>query len=149
VSLSHSNAGLERDEHGQNALAPFVYLGTVALGVGVPALLYGGAGRDLAQVAATVLVYALLSLVMRRTGPWGRGAWSMAIAAVVAIMHDEPRRPCSPIEHYCDSVDFGVQFDFVAYAIGVGIAIAWERVIGRGLRRISTNPPDGQHVGSS
>jgi len=108
----------------------FVELAAVALVLGVLVLLYRGPGRELVRghvgdVAATMLVYALVGLVSRariRT----RAAITMAIALAIEL-----GQTWWKIDSTAGSLLLGSTFDawdIVAYAIGVAVAIGFEKV---------------------
>lgn len=107
----------------------FLELGLVALLLGVLVLLYHGPGRGLVRghvgdVAATMLVYALLGLGWRaKLGV--RAGVTMAIAVVIEL-----GQTWWKIESAAGSLLLGTTFDpwdLVAYAIGTLIAIVWEQ----------------------
>jgi hypothetical protein len=106
----------------------FVWLGLVAIALGVAVLLYRGPGRAVVRghvgdVAATMLVYAAISMfwsVRMRT----RAIATFAIAAAIEI-----GQLVWNARSLLAELTIGSSFDawdFVAYAIGVGAAVAWE-----------------------
>lgn len=108
----------------------FVELAAVALVIGVLVLLYRGPGRELVRghvgdVAATMLVYALVGLV----APWKlrtRAAITMAIALAIEL-----GQTWWKVDSTAGSLLLGSTFDawdIVAYAIGVAIAIGFEKL---------------------
>lgn len=107
----------------------FVGLGLAALLLGVAVVLYRGPGRALVRghvgdVAATMLVYAGLGLVIRAR--WQvRAGLALAIAAAVELGQTW-WRPASPTLAFAAGTTFD-PLDLLAYAIGVVVAVAWER----------------------
>jgi|SRR6185436_9926265 len=107
----------------------FLWLAIAALAIGVAVVLYRGPGRGVIRGhvgdgAATMLVYAVLGLIWRAR-PAVRAAAALAIAAVVelgqTVWHGQG---------FVGEMTIGGTFDgwdFVAYAIGVAVAVAWER----------------------
>ncbi|MCX5742773.1 MAG: DUF2809 domain-containing protein [Proteobacteria bacterium] len=106
----------------------YVILGFAAVVLGASVVLYrrlGGPGSALVRghvgdVAATMLVYAVVSLAWRAS-PWARGVGTFAFAAAIE---------CVPLVwHAPGNVSgflVGTQFDLldlVAYALGVVIAV--------------------------
>jgi hypothetical protein len=108
----------------------FVELGVVALVLGVLVLLYHGPGRGIVRghvgdVAATMLVYALLGLAWRGRLAV-RASATMAIAVAIEL-----GQTWWQFESSAGSLLLGTTFDawdIVAYAIGTLIAIGWERL---------------------
>ena len=106
----------------------FVWLGAAALAIGVAVLLYRGPARGVIRghfgdVAATMLVYAVLGL-MWRARPAVRAAATMAIAIAVEVGQTMWRG-----EGLVGELTIGSTFDgwdFVAYGVGVVIAVGWE-----------------------
>ncbi len=115
----------------------FVWLGLAAIALGVAVLLYRGPGRAVIRghagdVAATMLVYAAISMfwsVRMRT----RAIATFAIAAVIEI-----GQLVWNARSLLAELTIGSSFDawdFVAYAIGVAVALAWEAVADGDLER--------------
>lgn len=109
----------------------FLGLGLAAIAIGVIVLLYRGPGRviirgHVGDVAATMLVYAALGAIWWRTRIGIRAfvALSIAVAIEVGQMFWSARSFAGEllIGDTCDP------WDIVAYVIGVGIALVWERV---------------------
>ena len=107
----------------------FVWLGAVALALGVAVVVYRGPGRELVRghvgdVAATMLVYALLGLVWRAR-PWVRAGVTLAIASAIEL-----GQTVWHATSWVGEMTAGSTFDawdFAAYVVGVVIALAWER----------------------
>ena len=120
----------------------FLWLAAAALAIGVAVMLYRGPGRGVIRghagdVAATMLVYAVLGLIWR-TRPAVRAAASFAIAALIECGQTLWRGEGLAGEIVVGSTFDG--WDFVAYAAGVAIAVAWDAWGGRGrdeLRALS------------
>lgn len=108
----------------------FVELGLIALAIGVLVLLYHGPGRAIVRghvgdVAATMLVYAVLG-VLWRARLAVRATATMAIAVAI-----EFGQTWWQLDSAAGSLLLGTTFDvwdLVAYAIGTGLAVVWERV---------------------
>jgi hypothetical protein len=106
----------------------FVWLGVVALALGAAVVLYRGPGREIVRgnvgdVAATMLVYALLGLVWRAR-PWVRAAVTLAIAAAIEL-----GQTVWHATSWLGEMTAGSTFDawdFAAYAAGVVVALGWE-----------------------
>jgi hypothetical protein len=100
-----------------------------ALALGAAVVLYRGPGRGVIRghfgdAAATMLVYAVLGMLWRAR--WAvRAVAAMAIAAAVEIGQTMWRG-----EGFLGEMTVGSTFDgwdFVAYGVGVVIAVIWER----------------------
>jgi hypothetical protein len=108
----------------------FVELAAVALVMGVLVLLYRGPGREIVRghvgdVAATMLVYALVSLATSARIRVRAGI-TMAIALAIEI-----GQTWWKVDNAAGTLLLGATFDawdIVAYAIGVAIAIAFEHL---------------------
>ncbi len=105
-----------------------VWLAAAALAIGVAVLLYRGPGRGVIRghvgdVAATMLVYAVLGMIWRAR-PMARAAAALGIAALIECGQTLWRGQGLAGELLVGSTFDG--WDFVAYAIGVAIAVAWE-----------------------
>ena len=108
----------------------FVELAAVALVIGVLVLLYRGPGRELVRghvgdVAATMLVYALIGLVSR-SRIRVRASITMAIALTIEL-----GQTWWKVDNAAGSLLLGSTFDawyIVAYAIGVVVAIGFEKL---------------------
>jgi hypothetical protein len=113
-----------------------IWLAAAAIAIGVAVRLYRGPGRGVIRghggdVAATMLVYAVLGLIWRAR-PAVRAAAALAIAALIECGQTVWRG-----EGLAGELIVGGTFDgwdFVAYALGVAIAVAWEAWDGRGGR---------------
>ena len=104
----------------------YVMLGLAALAIGVFVVVYHGPGRPflrghVGDVAATMLVYALLGLARPSTRAWLRGVLTfliaLAIECVQLVWHAK-----SAIGSFL----IGSQFDWIdliAYAVGAAIGI--------------------------
>jgi len=111
-----------------------VWLAAAAIATGVAVMLYRGPGRgvirgNVGDGAATMLVYAVLGLSWRAR-PAVRAAAALAIAAAIEIGQTMWRG-----EGLAGEIVVGGTFDgwdFVAYAIGVAVAVAWEGWRGSG-----------------
>lgn len=103
----------------------------MALVIGVLVLLYRGPGRAIVRghvgdVAATMLVYALLGLALGRARIWVRASIAMAIALAIEL-----GQTWWHLDSAAGSLLLGTTFDawdVVAYAIGVAVAIGFERL---------------------
>jgi len=107
----------------------FVWLAAVAVATGAATLAYHGPGRALVRghlgdVAATMLVYAVLGLVWRAR-PRTRAAATLAIATAIelgqAMWHVTSAAGALLAGNTFDP------WDFVAYLAGVALAVLWER----------------------
>ncbi|HEY0992549.1 MAG TPA: DUF2809 domain-containing protein [Kofleriaceae bacterium] len=106
-----------------------VWLGAVALALGGAVVAYRGPGREFVRghvgdVAATMLVYALLGLVWRAR-PWVRAVVTLAIASAIEL-----GQTMWHATSWVGEMTAGGTFDawdFAAYVVGVVIAFAWER----------------------
>jgi hypothetical protein len=113
-----------------------IWLAAAALAIGVAVMLYRGPGRGVIRghvgdVAATMLVYAALGLIWRAR-PAVRAAAALAIAALIECGQTVWRG-----EGLAGEIIVGGTFDgwdFVAYGVGVAIAVAWETWDGPGPR---------------
>src|SRR5678815_2065965 len=103
-----------------------LYLAATALAIGAAVLLYRGPGRPFVRghvgdVAATMLVYALLGLAWR-TRPLVRALATLAIAGAIEcvqlVWHARSTAGELLIGGYFDP------WDLLAYAVGVAIATA-------------------------
>ena len=107
----------------------FVGLALVAVAIGAVTLVYRGPGRELVRghlgdVAATMLVYALLGLVQR-----GR-AWHRALATLGIATAIELGQVVWHVRSFAGELFAGNTFDawdFVAYVAGTAVALWWER----------------------
>jgi len=108
----------------------FVELALLALAIGITVVLYRGPGRGLVRgqvgdVAATMLVYALISLAWH-TKIWVRATVTMTIALAIELGQTWWRPDSS-----AGALLLGTTFDawdVVAYVIGTVVAIAYERL---------------------
>jgi hypothetical protein len=106
----------------------FVELGAAALVLGAAVVIYRGPGRELVRghvgdVAATMLVYALLGLVWRAR-PWLRAVVTLAIASAIEL-----GQTVWHATSWLGEMTAGSTFDawdFPAYAAGVVVALGWE-----------------------
>lgn len=106
----------------------FVWLGLAALALGVAVLLYRGPGRavirgHVGDVAATMLVYAAISMF------WSARMRTRAIATFSIAAAIELGQLVWNARSLVAELTIGSSFDawdFLAYAIGVGVALAWE-----------------------
>src|SRR5688572_27580712 len=106
----------------------FVWLAAAAIAIGVAVLLYRGPGRGVIRghvgdVAATMLVYAVLGMIWRAR-PAVRAGATLAIAALIECGQTVWRGGGIVGELTIGSTFDG--WDFVAYGIGVAIAVGWE-----------------------
>lgn len=105
-----------------------VWLAAAAIALGVAVMLYRGPGRGMIRghvgdAAATMLVYAVLGLIWRAR-PAVRAVAAFAIATLIECGQTVWRG-----EGLAGELVVGGTFDgwdFVAYAIGVAIAVGWE-----------------------
>jgi hypothetical protein len=106
----------------------YVVLAAAALAIGVAVLLYSGPGRPFVRghvgdVAATMLVYALLSLAWRAPVAY-RATATMAIATAIEL-----GQTWWKVESSAGALLLGTTFDgwdLVAYAAGIAVAVAWD-----------------------
>ena len=106
----------------------FAILAAAALALGGATLLYRGPGRSIVRghvgdVAATMLVYALVGLVSRAR-PRVRALATLAIATAIEL-----GQMVWHATSLAGELTIGGTFDawdFVAYVIGVGIAMLWD-----------------------
>ncbi|MFI6535750.1 DUF2809 domain-containing protein [Nonomuraea sp. NPDC050547] len=106
-----------------------VVLGGVALAVGALALFYRGPGQPfvrgyVSDVGATMLVYAFLGLLWRTTAA-RRALATAAIAAAVEVYQVVGLIPPGVGGVLVGA--FPDPWDLVAYAVGVVMALAWDR----------------------
>jgi len=107
----------------------FLWLGAAALALGAAVLLYRGPGRGVVRghfgdAAATMLVYAMLGLAWRAR-PAVRAGAALGIATAIELGQTLWRGEGLFGELVVGSTFDG--WDFVAYAVGVVIAVTWER----------------------
>ena len=106
----------------------FLWLGLVAIGIGLAVLAYRGPGRVLVRghvgdVAATMLVYAVAGMTLRAR---------IAIRALVTFafaLAIELGQTMWRADSLAGELLIGSTFDpwdIVAYAIGVAIAVVWD-----------------------
>jgi hypothetical protein len=113
---------------GSRSTRRFVWLAVAALALGAAVVLYRGPGRGVIRghfgdAAATMLVYAVLGMSWRARVVV-RAAAAMAVAAAVEIGQTMWRG-----EGFLGEMTVGSTFDgwdFVAYGVGVVIAVRWE-----------------------
>lgn len=106
----------------------FLAMGATAIAIGAVVLLYRGPARELVRghvgdVAATLLVFALLGLAWRAR-PAIRAAVTFGIAAAIEL-----GQTVWSARSLAGELVLGNTFDpydLLAYALGVGIALAWE-----------------------
>lgn len=106
----------------------FAWLAALAIAIGVAVLLYRGPGRSVIRGhvgdgAATMLVYAMLGLLWRAR-PAVRAAATLAIATAVELGQTVWHGGGTLGELTIGGTFDG--WDFVAYVIGVVVAVAWE-----------------------
>jgi hypothetical protein len=117
----------------------FVGLGLVALVIGAATLVYAGPGRALVRghvgdVAATMLVYAVLGLAWR-TRSRDRALATLAIATAIEL-----GQGVWHVRSWVGELLAGNTFDgwdFVAYVAGVVVALVWERGVRRRSRFVA------------
>ncbi|MEV0588044.1 DUF2809 domain-containing protein [Nonomuraea sp. NPDC050310] len=114
-----------------------VLLGGAALAVGAFVLLYQGPGQPfvrgyVSDVSATMLVYAVLGLVWRTTTAARRALATAAVAVAVEVYQMVGTAPPGVGGVLVGA--FPDPWDLVAYAVGVVVALAWERASGRSAR---------------
>lgn len=108
----------------------FVAMAVVALAAGAAVLLYRGPARELVRghagdVAATLLVFAVLGLAWRAAIA-ARAAATFAIAAAIELV-----QTTWSATSFAGELVLGTTFDpwdLVAYALGIAIAVTWERL---------------------
>lgn len=112
-----------------------MWLAALALAIGAAVLLYRGPGRGVIRghvgdVAATMLVYAVLGMIWRAR-PAVRAAAAFTIATLIECGQAVWRgRSEEVLGATLGELTVGSTFDgwdFVAYGAGVAIAVAWER----------------------
>ena len=108
----------------------FLWLGAAAIAIGVLVLVYRGPGRAVVRghvgdVAAAMLVYAAIAAVSSRR-MYGRALVTLGIATAIEVgqawWHTSSTLGALTIGDTCDP------WDIFAYAIGVGVALVWERI---------------------
>jgi hypothetical protein len=106
----------------------FLWLGLAALALGVAVLIYRGPGRaiirgNVGDVAATMLVYAVIGSLSRARIGW-RAAATMVIATAIELGQLVWR-----LESQAGELLLGTTFDawdLVAYVAGVCVAMGWD-----------------------
>jgi uncharacterized protein DUF2809 len=106
-----------------------VWLAVVALAIGAAVLIYRGPGREFVRghvgdVAATMLVYALLGLAWRRGRREVRAVVTLATACAIEL-----GQMAWHATSWVGELTVGGTFDawdFAAYVVGVVVALAWE-----------------------
>lgn len=107
-----------------------MWLGVAAVALGLLVLVYRGPGRafvrgHVGDVAATMLVYALASLVQPRASIGMRALVSLAIATAIEVVQVWFHAR-STVGHLVLGSTFD-PIDLVAYAAGIGIAVVWDQ----------------------
>ena len=109
----------------------FLWLGLAAIALGAFVLVYRGPGRPVIRghvgdVAATMLVYATLGALWPRARIWLRATIALVIATAIELgqlfWHADSTAGELLVGDTCDP------WDIVAYAAGVVVALAWERI---------------------
>ena len=109
----------------------FLWLGAAAIAIGVLVLVYRGPGRAVVRghvgdVAAAMLVYAAIAAVFSSTRSHVRALVTLGIATAIEVgqawWHTSSTLGDLTIGDTCDP------WDIFAYAIGVGVALVWERI---------------------
>ena len=121
----------------------FLWLGLAALALGLAVILYRGPGRAVVRghvgdVAAAMLVYALLGLVWRAR-PWVRAAATFAIALAIEL-----GQTVWSTRSLAGELLLGNTFDpwdVLAYAIGTALALGSEYGLG------DAQAPDARRAG--
>ena len=120
----------------------FLWLGIAAIAIGIAVLAYRGPAREIVRghvgdVAATMLVYAMLGAVWRARMVV-RAIAALAIATAIeigqAFWHATSTAGELIIGNTCDP------WDIVAYVIGVGVALTWESIAVRRCARHACTP---------
>ena len=112
----------------------FLVLAAAALALGAACFAYGFTALPLrwlvrghlGDVAAVALVYALLGLLLRAPV-----AVRAAITAALALAVELTQRRGDPGAGLAGEIVLGAHFDpwdLCAYALGIGAAVAWERL---------------------
>ena len=117
-------------------------LGAVSAALAAGCFFYAGPGHALVRghlgdVAATMLLYAALGLIWRARLVW-RAAGAAAIA--LALELHQLLEAAAPTRSVAGELVLGSFFDgwdLVAYAIGLGLAVLWERYSRRRLTSTS------------
>lgn len=108
----------------------FLWLGVVAIAIGIAVLAYRGPGQPIVRghvgdVAATMLVYAMLGMLFARVRMAWRAAATIAIATAIeigqAFWHATSTAGKLIAGNTCDP------WDIVAYVAGTIVAVGWER----------------------
>ncbi len=114
-------------------------LAAAALAIGVFVVVYRGPERGVIRghvgdVAATMLVYALIGMVLgSRLPSWLRATGALAIATAIELAQTVWQG-----DGFAGELVVGSTFDpwdLVAYVAGVAIALTWERVVSRSAGR--------------
>ena len=109
----------------------FLWLGAVAIAIGVAVLAYRGPARALVRghagdIAAAMLVFAVLGALRPRVPAVVRALVTLAIASAIELGQAWWRAESLVAEltigNTCDP------WDLVAYAIGAGLALVWEAI---------------------
>ncbi len=105
-------------------------LGALAIAIGGVVLVYRGPGQPFVRghvgdVAATMLVFAMVSLAVAKASLGVRALVTMAIATSIEVAqvwwHARSTAGHLVFGSTFDPIDLG------AYVVGVGVAITWER----------------------
>ncbi len=126
----------------------FVLLGALAVAIGGAVLVYRGPGHafvrgHLGDVAATMLVFAVVSLVRPMASTGVRALVTLAIATAIEVaqvwFHARSTAANLVLGSTFDPIDL------CAYVVGVGIAVGWERAWD--ARPGRSGPRSGQRSG--
>ena len=110
----------------------FVWLAGTAFVIGLAVLAYRGPGRAIVRghvgdVAAAMFVYAVIGFALPRTRRMPRAIAAFGFATAIeigqAFWHARSTLGALTIGDTCDA------WDIVAYFVGVGVALFWERAI--------------------
>lgn len=121
----------------------FLWLGVAAIGIGIAVLAYRGPGQPIVRghvgdVAATMLVYAMLGMLFARVRMAWRAAATIAIATAIevgqAFWHATSAAGELLVGNTWDP------WDIFAYVAGVIVATGWERFARRATMRASCVP---------
>lgn len=109
----------------------FLWLAAAALALGAFVLVYRGPGRSVIRghvgdVAAAMLVFAIVAAALPRLSLWVRAGIVFALTCAVEL--GQAFWSVSSTAGHLTLGDTCDPWDICAYAVGVSVAVLWERV---------------------